>query len=108
MHEWTIATDTVGEMYDSEGVGKCRVVAHHGGKILSDQKCRAAFNRHGQLGLVVRAREGGAVGARHSAFPPCCIGAVLMVAAMPLRQRDFTTPGFAVAIFAAIDQEAGG
>jgi hypothetical protein len=58
MHERTIAADAVGEMYDREDVGKCWVVAHHGGEILSDQKCRAAFDRHRQLGLVVRPREG--------------------------------------------------
>src|SRR5215470_1317065 len=46
MHERAIAANAVGEMYDRKRVGKCRVVAHHGGKILSDQKRRAAINRH--------------------------------------------------------------
>src|SRR5215472_5176570 len=47
MGEWTIAADAVGEMQDSEGVGKCRVIAHYGGKILADQKRRATLYRYG-------------------------------------------------------------
>src|SRR5215831_3024182 len=47
MYKWAVAADAVGEMHHGEAVGKRRVIARHGGKILPDQKGRAAVDRHG-------------------------------------------------------------
>src|SRR5215831_21415371 len=47
MDERAVAADAVGEMHHGEAVGKRRVIAHHGGKILPDQKSRTAVDRHG-------------------------------------------------------------
>src|SRR5215471_20160309 len=105
MHKWSFPADTIGKMHDCETVGKSRVVSHHCGKILPDQKGRTAIDRHGQLCLVVWAWEGSAIGARNAKIMPRRIGTIAAVTAMSVRQHDLATPGFAAAIFAAFDQK---
>src|SRR5215467_308558 len=105
MHKWSFPADTIGKMHDCETVGKSRVVSHHCGKILPDQKGRTAIDRHGQLCLVVRAGEGSAIGARNTNIMPRSVGAIAVGAGMSARRVDLAAPGFAAAIFAALDQE---